>query len=275
MSHPLTLIFSVLFFPLTLLASWVVIHPQEQKVVLFWGRLRGVIKEPGIVWVNLWGRKVITVSTKRQTLELPRTTVADGNGNPIQIAGVVTYEYVAPLKVALEVEDAHDFVKTQAMAVLKQIASKYPYESPDGHSLKAEAQAIGQEMVAALQTKVEPAGTRVLSYELSDLSYAPEIAQAMLVRQQAQALVDARKIVVEGAVQIVNDSVSQLSTSGHELTPRERAALVSSLLVVICGESHVQPTYSIASSGGGDEHGPRMIGLLEEIRANTKRPAGS
>ena len=199
-ANPLSLILGILFFPITLLTSWVIVHPQEEKIILIWGKLSKLLVDPGLYWVNIWGRKVLPVSTKRQTLDLARTVVADGNGNPIMIAAVVTYQYVDSIKVVLEVgrKDAHDFVKTQAMAVLKQIASKYPYESPEGHSLKAEAQAIGKEMVAALQVKVEPAGTKVEAFELSDLSYAPEIAQAMLVRQQAQALVDARKIVVEG-----------------------------------------------------------------------------
>ncbi|HYW80554.1 MAG TPA: SPFH domain-containing protein, partial [Thermoguttaceae bacterium] len=210
----LSLILSIVFFPITLLFSWVVVHPQEEKVVLVWGKFHKLFRTPGLFWVNTWGRKVIPVSTKRQTLDLPRTVVADGNGNPILIAAVVTYQYVDSIKVALEVEDAHDFVKTQAMAVLKQIASKYPYESPEGHSLKSEAQAIGLEMVAALQKKAAPSGTQVESFELSDLSYAPEIAQAMLVRQQAQALVDARKIVVQGATEIVNDAIQQLSERG-------------------------------------------------------------
>jgi regulator of protease activity HflC (stomatin/prohibitin superfamily) len=196
--------------------------------------------------------------------------VADGNGNPIVIAAVVTYQYVDSFKTALNVENAHEFVKTQAMAVLKQVASKYPYESPSGHSLKAEARAISVEMVQALQTKVEPAGTQILAYELSDLSYAPEIAQAMLVRQQAQALVDARKTVVEGAVEIVDDAIRRLSEKGLALDDRERSRLVSNLLTVICGDSHVQPTYPIGTSAGGEgDHQEKMVKLLEEIRKNT------
>ncbi|MDH3582760.1 MAG: SPFH domain-containing protein [Phycisphaerae bacterium] len=270
----LSLILGILFFPITLLASWVVVHPQEEKVILFWGKLQRLLTQPGLYWVNIWGRKVLPVSTKHQTLDLPRTVVADGNGNPIMIAAVVTYEYVDSVKVALEVEDAHDFVKTQAMAVLKQSASKYPYESQDGHSLKAEAQAIGKEMVKALQAKVDAAGTSVEAFELSDLSYAPEIAQSMLVRQQAQALVDARKIVVEGATEIVNDAIGQLSERGLELPPGDRSRLVSNLLTVICGDANVQPTFPIhsASEVDGDQF-EKMLQVLENIQANTKKPS--
>jgi regulator of protease activity HflC (stomatin/prohibitin superfamily) len=267
----LSTILGIVFFPITLLASWVVVHPQEEKIVLFWGTYRRLLEHPGLYWVNVWGRKILKVSTKRQTLDLPRTVVADGNGNPIVIAAVVTYQYVDSCKTALEVEDAHGFVKTQAMAVLKQVASRYPYESPTGHSLKAEAQAINAQMVQALQEKVAAAGTEILAFELSDLSYAPEIAQAMLVRQQAQALVDARKTVVEGAVEIVNDAIHRLAEKGLGLDERERARLVANLLTVICGESHVQPTLPVHSASERDEGREKAVqALLEEIAKNTK-----
>ena len=274
MGQLLSYILGIIFLPITFLGSWVVVHPQEEKVLLVWGRFSRILKTPGLYWVNMWGRKAIPVSMKRQTLDLPRTVVADGNGNPIVIAAVVTFQYVDAAKVALHVENAHDFVKTQAMAVLKQVASKYPYEAATGHSLKTEALAISKEMVAALQGKVEPAGTRVLAYELSDLSYAPEIAQSMLVRQQAQALVDARKTVVEGAVEIVNDAIHRLADRGLGLEERERSRLVANLLTVICGETHVQPTYPIhAASGPGDDAQERMLKLLEDIRRNTASKA--
>lgn len=255
---------------ITALASFVIVHPQEEKVIIYWGKFSELLIEPGLYFRLIWGRQLHTVTIKRQTLELPRTTVADGNGNPIVIAAVVTYRYVNSKKVTLDIEDAHGFVKTQAMAVLKQVASKYPYESPDGHSLKAEAQAIGAEMVALLQSKVDAAGTEVLAFELSDLSYAPEIAQSMLVRQQAQALVDARKIVVEGAVEIVYEAINQLDAKGLGLAESERSRLVSNLLTVICGEAKVQPTYPIHSGQDAQpHHDDKMYALLEQISRNT------
>lgn len=272
MESLLSLILGILFLPITLLASWVVVHPQEEAVVLIWGRFNRLIKTPGLYWINVFGRNAIKVTTKRQVLELPRTTVADGNGNPIVIAGVVTYQYVDSIKVALEIEDAHEFVKIQAMAVLKQVASKYPYESRDGHSLKAEAQVIGQEMVRTLQAKVDAAGVAIAAYELSDLSYAPEIAQSMLIRQQATALVDARKIIVEGAVEIVREAVELLAARGLEFSPAEKSRTVSNLLTVICGEARVQPTYSIQSHAGAEadpELDRKMLDLLEKIGKNT------
>lgn len=263
-------LFGAGIYAVSMLFSLVIVHPQEEKVIIYWGRFTELLTEPGLYFRNIWGRQVRPVSIRRQTLELPRTTVADGNGNPIVIAAVVTYRYVDSKKVALDIEDAHGFVKTQAMAVLKQVASKYPYEAPSGHSLKAEAQIIGAEMVTLLQSKVDPCGTQVLAFELSDLSYAPEIAQSMLVRQQAQALVDARKIVVEGAVEIVYEAIQQLQAKGLGLEHNEQSRLVSNLLTVICGEAKVQPTYPIHS---GQDSKPvsdeRMVGLLEQISRNT------
>jgi regulator of protease activity HflC (stomatin/prohibitin superfamily) len=128
------------------------------------------------------------------------------------------------------------------MAVLKQVASKYPYESPSGHRLKAEAQAIGGEMVALLQTKVDAAGTEVLAFELSDLSYAPEIAQAMLRRQQAEAVIAARQKIVHGAVSMVEMALHDLAERQViHLDDERKASMVSNLLVVLCGEHDATP----------------------------------
>ncbi|MGI9242962.1 MAG: hypothetical protein ACR2RV_19340, partial [Verrucomicrobiales bacterium] len=165
----------------------------------------------------------------------------------------------------------HTYLKTQAMAVLKQVASQYPYEAEDGHSLKSEAIEVGEEMVKLLNTKVDPAGILVEAYELADLTYAPEIAQSMLVRQQAQALVDARKIIAEGAVEIVDEAVTMLDGRGYRLEEGARARLVSSLLVVICGEGKVQPTYSVKDGGDSEtsEMNSAMLETLELIAKHT------
>lgn len=271
MESLLTLVLSIIFFPITVFASWLVVHPQEEAVVLEWGKFSKLVKSPGLSWVNMWGRKVIKISTKNQAIDVSRTVVADGNGNPIVVAGVVTFRFVDSVKAALEVQDAAGFVRTQAMAVLKQVASRYPYESTTHQvSLKSETGAVAKEMRDILQQKVASAGAEVSAFELSDLSYAPEIAQAMLVRQQAQALVDARKVIVDGAVQIVHHAVELLGQQGHKLPAGDESRLVANLLTVICGESHVQPTYSIQ---GGESRDPNldkhMISVLESIAKNT------
>ena len=267
----LTLFLSVLLFPFTFIFGWVIVHPQEEKIILFWGKFMRILDKPGLFFITPWGRKVIKISVKQQTIDIAKTTVADGNGNPIIIGGVCTYKVIDSEKAALAVEAYHTYLKTQAMAVLKQVASQYPYESKDGHSLKSEAVEVGQEMVKLLNAKVEPAGIHVESYELADLTYAPEIAQAMLVRQQAQALVDARKIIAEGAVEIVDEAVTMLDGRGYKLDERTRSRLVSSLLVVICGEGKVQPTYSVKDGGNEEtaETNAAMLATLEKIAQHT------
>ena len=269
MTNILTGVLNVLLFPFTFIFGWVVVHPQEEKLVLFWGKFVRTLSEPGLYFITPWGRKVIKISVKQQTIDIAKTTVADGNGNPIIIGGVCTYKVTDSEKAALEVEEYHTYLKTQAMAVLKQVASQYPYESKDGHSLKSEAVEVGQEMVKLLNEKVVPAGIRVESYELADLTYAPEIAQAMLVRQQAQALVDARKIIAEGAVEIVDEAVTMLDGRGYKLDERTKSRLVSSLLVVICGEGKVQPTYSV-KDGNGDESAETSAAMLETLERIAK-----
>ena len=272
----LTTILSILFFPVTLLVSWLVVSPQQEVVLLRWGKFSKLVRDPGLSWVNVWGRKAIRISTKQQAIEVHRTVVADGNGNPIVVAAVVTFRFVDSKRAALDVEDAPGFVRTQAMAVLKQVASRYPYESATHEvSLKSETAGIAKEMREILQSKVVAAGAEIASFELSDLSYAPEIARSMLVRQQAQALVDARKVIVDGAVQIVHHAIELLGENGHKLQPSEEARLVSNLLVVICGDSHVQPTVSMQSGdqrdAGGDD---KMRSLLETIAKNTTPKTG-
>ena len=268
MANILTLVLSVIFFPITFLAGWVVVHPQEEKIILFWGKFSKVLTKPGLSFISPWGRKILKISVKQQTVDIAKTTVADGNGNPIIIGGVCTYKVTNPRMAALDIEEYHSFCKTQAMAVLKQVASQYPYESKDGHSLKSEAIEVGEEMVALLNKKVAPAGINIESYELEDLTYAPEIAQSMLVRQQAQALVDARKIIAEGAVEIVDEAVTMLDGRGYKLDDRSKSRLVSSLLVVICGEGKVQPTYSVKD--GGDESAENSAAMLEALEQIAK-----
>ncbi len=238
-----------LFFILVfwLLPSLKILHPQEEMVVLYWGKYRKTVTDPGIHFLNVFGRKLIRISTKQQTIELPKNTVADGNGNPIIISGIVTFVFHDTKKATLEVEEPIRFVHSQAQAVLKQIASQYPYESKDGHSLKAEAENISTELRLKLQEKVAPAGAQINSFELNDLAYAPEIAQNMLIRQQAMALIDARKIIVEGAVEIVNDAVEMLGKKQIDLDEETKSRLIVNLLTVICGDSKVQPTVAITS----------------------------
>jgi len=239
-------LFSIFLVPF--ITSVFILNPQEEAVVLFWGKLHKVYKTPGVHWYNVLGRDLIKMSTRTQTLDIKKTTVVDANGNPIIVSGVVTFKIVDSLRAAFSVSNVNDFMERQAMATLKKVCSRYPYESKDGISLHTEADQVSKEMVSALQNKATICGVRVLTYELADLQYAPEIAQGMLVRQQAQALLDARKVVVDGAVSIVTTAVLKLGESGIKLSNAEQSRLVSNLLAVICSDAKVQPMFSISES---------------------------
>ena len=173
------------------------------------------------------------------------------NGNPIEISAVVVYRVQDTYSAALSVANYHVFIEDQAGAVVKRVASKFPYEAADSTKpcLKKESDEVTEQFIAELQEAVNPAGIRVLNVRLNDLTYAPEIAQAMLMRQQAMALIDARKTIVEGAVEIVRDAVGQLNEAGLEVAAAERDELISNLLVVLCSGERAQPVLQVQASG--------------------------
>jgi len=245
----LTALLFLLTLPMLLFPLWMsffTVEPQEEVLVLFWGSLNQVYKKPGIHWFVAFGRTLLRISTKTRTFDVKKTTVVDGNGNPIIISAVVTFRVVDTIRAAFAVDNVDQYLSVQALAILKKVASKYPYESKDGHSLHGEQNTVAKEMVALLQTKADICGTKIISFELCDLQYAPEIAQGMLVRQQADALLGARKIIVEGAVGIVTGAVQKLAENGIQLNDREQTRLTSNLLAVICSDARVMPTFSIS-----------------------------
>lgn len=270
----MTIILNLLFCLLPMLFSFYTVQPQEEVLILFWGRLYSVVKNPGIHWFNMIGRTLIRMSTRMQTLDIKKTTVVDANGNPIIVSGVVTFKITDTIRAAFDVQNVNDYMERQAMATLKKVCSKYPYEAKDGVSLQTEAMVVAKEMVMALQQKAFICGVKVLSYELADLQYAPEIAQGMLVRQQAQALLDARKVVVEGAVTIVTGAMFRLGENGIKLADREQTRLVSNLLSVICSDARVQPMFSISETvdneGSSQATQTEILKALQQINANTR-----
>ena len=162
---------------------------------------------------------------------------------------MVNYRVFDATKAALDVLHLPNFVKVNAHASLKRVASLYPYETNDGTpSLKTEAALLGRALSRALQHKLDCAGIRVVSFELSDLAYAAEVAPMMLVRQQAQALLDARGVIVAGSVGIVDSCLRQLTKKGHPLTDRDEARLVSNLMTILAGETRPLPTLSLTDA---------------------------
>ncbi len=245
----LTVLVSIVFPPI-LLFGFFIVNPREEVVVLRFGKFVTTFKTQGIRWIHPVGRHLHRISTKDTTLDIATSTVVEVNGNPIEISAVVVYRTEDTYKAALHVESYKQFIEDQAGAVVKRVAAQFPYESADDEQpcLKKESREVTSQFIAELQEAVNPAGIRVLGVRLNDLTYAPEIAQAMLMRQQALALIDARKTIVEGAVEIVRDAVGQLNEADLEIGAAERDALVSNLLVVLCSGERAQPVIQVQST---------------------------
>jgi regulator of protease activity HflC (stomatin/prohibitin superfamily) len=240
-------------FPPILLFGFFVVNPREEIVVLRFGKYVTTLRTQGIRWIHPVGRTLHRISTKDTTWDIPTTTVVEFNGNPVEISAVVLYRVEDTYKAALHVENYKQFIGDQAGAVVKRVASHFPYESADPAKacLKKESDEVTTKFIAELQAAVDPAGIRVLGVRLNDLTYAPEIAQAMLMRQQALALIDARKTIVQGAVEIVRDAVGQLKAAGLEVNEADRDELISNLLVVLCSGERAQPVLQVQASGRG------------------------
>jgi regulator of protease activity HflC (stomatin/prohibitin superfamily) len=238
-----------IFFPPILLLGFFIVNPREEIVVLRFGKFVTTLKTQGIRWIHPVGRHLHRISTRDTTLDISTTTVVEVNGNPIEISAVVVYRVEDTYRAALHVDNYRTFIEDQAGAVVKRVASQFPYESADPSlpCLKKESEEVTDRFITELQEAVNPSGIRVLGVRLNDLTYAPEIAQAMLMRQQALALIDARKTIVEGAVEIVRDAVHRLTEAGLELDAAERDELVSNLLVVLCSGERAQPVMQVQS----------------------------
>jgi regulator of protease activity HflC (stomatin/prohibitin superfamily) len=245
----LILVVSILFPPI-LLFGFFVVNPREEIVVIRFGKYIKTINSEGIRWIHPVGRVLRRISTQDTTLHINTSTVVERNGTPILISAVVVYRVEDTRKAALDVLDFSRFITDQTGAVVKRVSSLFPYESSD-HSepcLKTENEKVTQAYIYELQKVLEPSGARVLGFRLNDLTYAPEIAQAMLMRQQALALIDARKVIVEGAVSIVKDAIDRLRAAGLEVKPEQQEQLVSNLLVVLCSGERAQPVLQVQSN---------------------------
>ena len=324
-----------------LCSSCVTVYPKQAVVITVYGRFFHAFTTPGLYFINPCGRDAQVVTLKTTSVELASVKVADRNGNPLVISGVVSYAVVDPTRAALDVMNVPAFVKTNAHATLKRVASLFPYETPGkrgaassaaekgkgpppptrrlverardgddsvdrdpprpsspgsassvrpshegrevslGHvektdsssppgiasrdaipnrdldpaprdvdrlSLKTESHLLGDHLREALQARMEVCGIKVVSFELSDLAYAAEVAPMMLARQQAEALVDARATIVDGAVRIVDGAVRRLAELGHAGSARERARLAANMMTVLTGETRPQPTISLSEA---------------------------
>nr|WP_245236267.1 SPFH domain-containing protein [Streptomyces roseus] len=219
------------------------VAPGEARVVQLFGRYRGTIRTDGLRWVNpLTSREKI--STRVRNHETAVLKVNDAYGNPIELAAVVVWRVEDTARASFEVEDFTQFVETQTEAAVRHIAIEYPYDAHEegGLSLRGNAEEITEKLALELHARVEPAGVRIIESRFTHLAYAPEIASAMLQRQQAGAVVAARKQIVEGAVGMVELALTRLAEQDIvDLDPERKAAMVSNLMVVLCGDRAAQP----------------------------------
>ncbi|WP_432586864.1 SPFH domain-containing protein [Streptomyces sp. HD1123-B1] len=219
------------------------IAPGEARVVQLFGRYRGTIRTDGLRWVNpLTSREKI--STRVRNHETAVLKVNDAYGNPIELAAVVVWKVEDTAQAMFEVDDFLEFVATQTEAAVRHIAIEYPYDAhdEDGLSLRGNAEEITEKLAAELHARVEAAGVRIVESRFTHLAYAPEIASAMLQRQQAGAVVAARRQIVDGAVGMVEAALARITEEEIvELDAERKAAMVSNLMVVLCGDRSPQP----------------------------------
>jgi regulator of protease activity HflC (stomatin/prohibitin superfamily) len=220
----------------------------QARVIQLFGRYRGTVRDPGLHWVNPFARRR-RVSTRIRNLETAIAKVNDLDGNPIEIAAVVVWQVQDTAQALYVVDDFERFVTIQAETAVRHIASTYPYTIPDdgGLSLRGNAEEVTQELSAEIAARVRSAGVTIVESRLTRLSYAPEIAQAMLRQQQASAVVGARTRIVEGAVGMVQLALRRLQEEDVvQLDEERKAAMVSNLLVVLCSE---QATQQVVNTG--------------------------
>ena len=234
---------------LLVLSSLSVIQPNETRVVQFFGRYIGTARKTGLVWLPpLITRQVVSVRVGN--FETARLKVNDSNGNPVEVAAIVVWRVSDTARALFSVSSYEDFVSVQADAAVRHIARSYPYDAPsEVESLRGSTDVISGGLANEVAARVDVAGVEIIEVRISHLAYAPEIAQAMLQRQQASAVVDARSRIVEGAVGMVQMALAEL-TNQHivELSEDRRAALVSNLLVVLCGDSRTTPVVNAGAS---------------------------
>ena len=241
----------VLLFPVIifLLIGLFVVNPNQGRVLLLFGRYVGTVKDPGLRWANpLLTKK--RISLRVRNFETERSKVNDTEGNPIEMAAVVVWKVVDTAEASFEVDDYVNYVHVQSESALRNLATLYPYDTHEEGtlSLRGSTDEIAGQLQTEIQSRLHKAGVEVLEARITHLAYAPEIASAMLQRQQAGAIIAARTLIVEGAVGMVEMALEKLS-SNHivELDEERKANMVSNLLVVLCGERGTQPVVNTGS----------------------------
>ena len=222
--------------------GFTIVNPNDARVVQFFGRYVGTIRDAGLHWT--WPLTMKSRVTLRvRNFETARLKVSDADGNPVEIAAVVVWRVIDSAKAVFAVDDHVEYVAVQAEAAVRHLATSYPYEAHDsGRSSLRDSAVVSEELTSELRERVELAGVEVLESRTTHLAYAPEIAQAMLARQQASAIVGARFKIVEGAVGMVSSALERLRAENVvDLDEERKAQMVANLLVVLCGDRAAQP----------------------------------
>jgi hypothetical protein len=243
----------VLAFLLFLWAGFFIVQPNQTAVLQFFGKFVGVERNSGLRWANpLYTKKQVTLRVRN--FESSKLKVNDLEGSPIEIAAVVVWQVHDSAEAVFNVDSYEDFVHVQSESAVRQMATSYPYDLHEDHkvALRSHSREINDHLKREIQERLERAGVTVLEARVSHLAYAPEIAQAMLQRQQAAAIIAARTRIVEGAVTIVHMALDRLAEKGVvQLDEERKAAMVSNLLVVLCGERGAQPVVNTGTLYSG------------------------
>lgn len=232
------------------LTSIRIISPGETRVIQFFGRYIGTIRHTGLRAIPPLSNPT-KVSIKVRNFETNTIKVNDLNGNPINIGAIVVWQVADTAKATFAVENVDDFIHSQAESALRHVATTHPYDSTDTTtipSLSGSTDIVSAELAEEVAARATIAGLEIIETRISTLAYAPEIAQSMLQRQQAAAIVDARETIVDGAVSMVETALSQLDERDIvDLDPERRATMVSNLLVVLCSDNNAQPVINTGS----------------------------
>jgi hypothetical protein len=229
-------------------ASLVIVQPGRTKVVRFFGSYVGTVRRTGLWWiVPLADRRGLSIRVRN--FETNHLKVNDADGNPVEIAAIVVWQVADTSRAVYAVDDYINFVQVQAESALRHVATTHPYDDPasEGTSLRGSVEVVAAELAQEVAQRVTIAGVEIVEVRISHLAYAPEIAQAMLRRQQANAVVAARSRIVEGSVGMVEMALARLDEHGIvELDEERKAAMVSNLLVVLCAD---QPASPVVNTG--------------------------
>lgn len=246
-------IFAVCIVGLFFLAGLYINQPEQARVITMLGSYKYTDDRPGLRWAPPWYFPRFKVSKRLRNFDSQTTKVNDASGNPIEISAIVVWKVSDPAQATFSVDDFKAFVHTQSESAIRTIASRHPYDFSEkadhtGYSLRANGDEVSQELAQEIADRVQNIGVEIVEARINHLAYAVEIASAMLKRQQAAAVLDARETIVKGSVEIVKMAIKELETTdGFDLDPERKAAMVSNLMVVLSAGSEPTPVVNTGS----------------------------